>query len=158
MNADSTLSHWRKSPDVSGFFLPVWKGFICTVAPAVGSWTNISTDFLLFFLLRELELSSMSGPVERQGIHIPEPERPTVVMVTTPLHTLITRLSRSCTVYPSSRAGRGGSVFRTDNTWWKGKYPLLNWPHLASDMTVAQFQAQIQTLFATYLRSSKFTR
>lgn len=59
----------------------------------------------------------MSGPVERQGIHIPEPERPTIVMVTTPLHTLITRLSCSCMVYPSSRADRGGSVFRTDNKW-----------------------------------------
>lgn len=29
----------------------------------------------------------MSGPLERQGIHIPEPECPTIVMAAPPAHT-----------------------------------------------------------------------
>jgi len=36
----------------------------------------------LIVAFRELELSSMSGPFERQGIHIPEPERAHIVMAT----------------------------------------------------------------------------
>lgn len=31
-------------------------------------------------LIRQLELSSMSGPFERQSIHLPESERPAIVM------------------------------------------------------------------------------
>lgn len=60
----------------------------CAAAAAflLSAWRHWTLDvshinrLSVIFTLRELELSSMSGPLERQSIHIPEPERSPLVM------------------------------------------------------------------------------
>lgn len=92
--------------------------------------TSDPNKSLVILALRELELSSMSGPFERQGIHIPEPERPAVVMAA-PLaarphahHSAVPQqygLSLKRDDKLPRWADLGGSVFSTDKLW-KGKY------------------------------------
>lgn len=48
---------------------------------------------------RELELSPMSGPLERQGVHIPEPKCPTIVMTSRSYSSSSVNPSRQHLVY-----------------------------------------------------------
>lgn len=73
LNYSALVKHsWiNRSAAAAAFLLSAWRLRTLDVSSLI---------VCVIFALRELELSSMSGPVERQSIHIPEPERPPLVM------------------------------------------------------------------------------
>lgn len=91
----------------------------------------------------------MSGPFERQGIHIPEPERATVVMAAPLAARLHTHHSAVPQPHGLPSSSEGGCSAQTHCE--KGSIPLPDCPQLTPYMTVTRYQAQTHRFWFSLL-------